>query len=545
MAVGQEVRQFKALSVTNKNLAYQYFDTQLTRKIFEMTFHDYNRLQAHLPEWLRERNLFLDLTTQLMAGDIAIKINANTGLYSVSADTLAQPDKDNPHSKRGTKKTWLTHMTTLEEVGLFRTKRLRQRQARFWELALPCPPSCVGEDFENHNSTQRRKQLEQQARVVDNSNQKSNLGDQKSKDYSTNREYIDIDDIEIQFSNLGLSEFITWAISQLPELNDQHNSLLGYLDTNKAEVESKALAILNKRNPALKGKYLYKVVTDTPAELFKQLITKTKAKATSKSVATIHTTETKPRVTFPRLKGFTSKQLGFEITEATTNYFVDKLRQGLEITHKDFVIAEQVERHNKQLRDEQLNTNSELELSCRQGLPKLYWTGENHNWNFYTQEFLEANGRPHYKEGYKLAEEHIEQLNADLVRLYELLPTNTNFEAYNFEAYLNNTYTLDDDLKELLEAYPLQPTQQGTNWDLTKAAEELLLALQRGLSFDELKARASQLPRNTASWANHKQHPHTWLREQYPTKPALASSDQTSPQQATNLSDLLSSLSKP
>lgn len=528
MAVGQEVRQFKALSVTNKNLAYQYFDTQLTRKIFEMTFHDYNRLQAHLPEWLRERNLFLDLTTQLMAGDIAIKINANTGLYSVSADTLAQPDKDNPHSKRGTKKTWLTHMTTLEEVGLFRTKRLRQRQARFWELALPCPPSCVGEDFENHNSTQRRKQLEQQARVVDNSNQKSNLGDQKSKDYSTNREYIDIDDIEIQFSNLGLGEFITWAISQLPELNDQHNSLLGYLDTNKAEVESKALAILKRRTPTYKGKYLASVVTDTPTELFRQLITKTKAKATSKVVATIHT-HNKPRVTFTKVKGFCSKQLGFELTPATRYYLSKKDQLKQRITWKDLVICELIEKHDLRLRTEgTLPNNSHLDLwLTKEGRPKLHLEGS----------LVSSN---------TTATEHLEYLNQQLIELYDRLPE-TALEAYDLELWVMNNQSVEEDLTELLKAYPIQPTpiNGSKGWDLDLAAEELLLAYQRGLSLDELEARALRLPRNTTSWAEHKQHPHTWLREQQPTKPALASSDQTSPQQATNLSDLLSSLSKP
>lgn len=510
-----------------------------------MTFHDYNRLQAHLPEWLRERNLFLDLTTQLMAGDIAIKINGETGLYSISADTLALPERDNPHSKRGTKKTWLTHMATLEQVGIFTTKRLRQRQARFWELALPCPPSCVGKDFENHNSPQRRKQLEQQSKVVDNYDQKSNLGDQKSKDYSTNREYIDIDDIEIQFSNLGLGEFITWTISQLPDLNDQHNSLLEYLETNKAEVESKALAILNERKPTKRGRYLTSIVANTPKVLFEKLITKPKkeTKASSKSVATIHTTATTARVTLPRLKGYASKQLGFEITEATRIYLLDKLDQELQITHRDLIICMEVERHNKQLRDEELNTNSELQLSCRNGLPSLSWTGENHNWNFYTDEFLATNGRPHYKEGYKLAQAHIETLNKQLVRLYEALPINPDLEAYDLDLWLISNYGIDEDYQEFLEAYPTKP--EGISWNAEKAKEALLSAQQRGYSYDQLKALASALPRNSATWANHKQHPHTWLDSLPAKEQARADKEQIDSLTASSLADLVNNLSKP
>lgn len=505
-----------------------------------MTYHDTNRLNAHLPEFLRERGLYLDLVTWLVAQDVALKINHQTGYYSISADTLALPDRENPHSKRGTKKTWLKHLAILEELGIFTTSRQRQRKARFWELAIPCPPSCVGDDYKNHNSPQRIKQLEQQSKVVDNSNQKSNLGDQKSKAYSTNREYIDIDDIEIQFSNLGLCEFITSVISQLPELNDKHNSLLEFLKTHKAEVENKAIAILEKRQPTFRGKYLASVVTDTPAELFKQLITK--AKASSKSVATIHTTPTTARVTLPRLKGYASKSVGFEITPATKSYFLQKLNLGLPIRHRDFVIAEQVERHNKQLREEQSNTNSELELSCLNGLPSLSWTGENHNWNFYTPEFLEANGRPHYKEGYLLAQKHIEELNKHLQSLYELLPE-SDLEAFDVESWILTNYGIDDDHREFLEAYPTTPTGQKWNEEQTKVS--LYSAQQRGYSFDEIISKASALPRNSTSWTNWHKHPHTWLDSLPEIKPAVAQSDQIDPRTASNLEELTKALSKP
>jgi hypothetical protein len=510
-----------------------------------MTFHDANRLDAHLGEYLQQRGLFLELQTWTIGQVLALKINDQTGYYSISADTLAHLNKSNPHDQRGTKKTWLKHLSILEQYGIFKPTRHRQRQARFWELALPCPPSCVGKDFENHNSPQRRKQLEQQARVVDNYDQKSNLGDQKSKAYSTNREYIDIDDIEIQFSKLGLGEFITWTISQLPELNQQHNSLLEYLETNKAEVESKALAILNERKPTKRGRYLTSIVANTPKVLFEKLVNKPKekTKASSKSVATIHTTATTARVTFPRLKGYASKQLGFEITEATKLYLLDKLKLKLPIGHRDLIICMEVERHNKQLRDEQLNTNSELELSCRNGLPNLSWTGENHNWNFYTDEFLEANGRPHYKEGYKLAQAHIEELNNQLVRLYELLPLNSNLEAYNLEFYLLSNYGIDEDYQEFLEVYPAK--QEGISWNAEKGKASLLSAQQRGYSFDEIIAEASALPRNSANWANHKQHPHTWL-DSLPTKEqARADKEQIDSVTASSLADLVNNLSNP
>jgi hypothetical protein len=508
-----------------------------------MTYHDTNRLNAHLPEFLREQGLFLDLTTWLVAEDIAHKINGDTGDYSISADTLALPDRENPHSKRGTKKTWLKHLSILESYGIYKPTRHRQRQARFWELAIPCPPSCVGKDFENHNSPQRRKQLLQQQRVVDNSNQKSNLGDQKSKDYSTNREYINIDDIEIQFSKLGLAEFIIWTISQLPELNDQHNSLLGYIDTNKAEVETKALAILTKRKPTYRGKYLTSVIRDTPTQLFGHLVSKTKPKASSKSVATIHTTTTKARVDLPRLKGYASKQLGFEITEATRGYLLDKLKQQLPIGHRDLVICLEVERHNQQLRVEQLNTNSDLELSCRNGLPHLSWTGENHNWNFYTEEFLEANGRPHYKEGYKLAEQHIQELNNHLVRLFELLPLNPDLEAYDLEAWLISNYGVEEDRKEFIEAYPTTP--KGVEWSNQLIEEALLSAQQRGVSFEEIIAKASALPRNSTSWTNWHKHPQTWLNSLQATERPRSNSDQIDPTTTNNLAELVQALSKP
>jgi hypothetical protein len=497
-----------------------------------MTYHDKNRVLAHLAQPLPSG-------TKAVLLFVAEALNNKTGTIQFSASHISK------QLGIKTRKTVEKHLAILDNLGLLVSSRRGERSARIWELAetVSCPPICS--HLKSHNTPARIVRLEQ-SRVVDNPDQMSNSYDQMSNFYSTNRTKVinqKLDDIEIQFSNLGLGEFITWAISQLPELNDQHNSLLGFIDTNKAEVETKALAILKKRNPALQGKYLYKVVTDTPAELFKQLITKTKA--SSKTVATIHTTTaTTARVTFTRLKGYASNNLGFEITEATRNYFLDKLKFGLPIAHKDFVIAEQVERHNKQLRDEQLNTNSDLELSCRNGLPKLYWTGENHNWNFYTQEFLEANGRPDYKDGYKLAEQHIEDLNNQLVRLYELLPAKSNIEAYDLEGWLLSNYTLDYDYQEFLEVYPIKP--EGISWNAELAKDELSLAQQRGLSFDELKARASALPRNSTSWANHKQHPHTWLRDQQPTtKPALANSDQIDLETTNQLADLVQALSKP
>ena len=496
-----------------------------------MTFHDKNRVLAHLAQPLPSG-------TKAVLLFVADALNNKTGTIQFSASHISK------QLGIKTRKTVEKHLAILESLGLLVSSRKGERTARIWQLgeAVSCPPVCS--HIKTHNTTARLKRLEQ-SKVVDNPDQMSNSYDQMSNFYSTNRtKEIDIDiDNQIQFSKSEVAEFITGVISQLTDLKPDHNTLLNYLDTHKAEVESKALAILEARKADNLGGYLFKVVTNTPAELFRHLITKTKPKASSKSVATIHTTATTARVDFSRLKGFTSKQLGFEITEATRNYFLDKLEFGLPIGHKDFVIAEQVERHNKQLRDEQLNTNSDLELSCRNGLPSLSWTGENHNWNFYTQEFLEANGRPHYKEGYKLAEEHIQQLNEQLVRLYELLPTNSNLEAYDLEAWLLSNYTLDDDYKEFLEAYPIK--QEGISWNAELAKEELLLAQQRGLSFEELKARASALPRNKANWAEHKLHPHTWLRQQYPTKPASAPSDQIDPQTATNLSDLIQALSKP
>lgn len=495
-----------------------------------MTYHDKNRVLAHLAQPLPSG-------TKAVLLFMADALNNKTGRIQFSASYIAK--------QLGIKsrKTVEKHLAILENLGLLVSSRRGERSARIWELAVSCPLGC--NKLKSHNTTARLKSLEQLP-VVDNPDQMSNSYDQMSKNLPTNRTKViklKTDDIEIQFSNLDLGQFITWTISQLPELNDQHNSLLGYIETNKAEVESKSLAILEKRKPAFRGKYLASVVTDTPAVLFRHLVSKTKAKASSKSVATIHTTATTARVTFPRLKGFTSKQLGFEITEATRNYFLDKLKFGLPIGHKDFVIAEQVERHNKQLRDEQLNTNSDLELSCRNGLPSLSWTGENHNWNFYTQEFLEANGRPHYKEGYKLAQQHIEQLNEQLVRLYELLPTNTDLEAYDLEGYLLTNYGIDEDYKEFLEAYPAKP--EGFTWNNDLAKEALISAQQRGFSFEVIKAKASALPRNKRAYTEWHKHPHTWLDSLQPTEPALASNEPIDSNTASSLGGLVQALSKP
>jgi DNA-binding transcriptional ArsR family regulator len=500
-----------------------------------MTFHDKNRILAHLAQPLPSG-------TKAVLLFVADALNAKTGTIQFSCSHIAR--------QLGVKsrKTIEKHLAILENLGLLVSSRKGERSARIWQLGegVVCPQGC--KHIKTHNTASRLKRLEQ-SKVVDNPDQMSNSCDQMSKYLPTNRtKEIDIDiDKRIQFSKSEVAEFITGVISQLTELKPDHNTLLGYLETHKAEVESKALAILEDKKANNLGGYLFKVVTNTPAELFRQLITKpqatTKPKASSKSVATIHTTATTARVTFGRLKGYASKQLGFEITEATKLYLLDKIKLGLSIGHKDLIICMEVERHNKQLRDEQLNTNSELELSCRNGLPSLSWTGENHNWNFYTDEFLEANGRPHYKEGYKLAQAHIEQLNKQLVSLYELMPANPNLEAYDLDLWLISNYGIDEDYQEFLEAYPTKP--EGISWNAEKAKAALLSAQQRGYSYDQLKALASALPRNSANWANHKQHPHTWLDSLPAKEQARADKEQIDSVTASNLSDLVQSFTKP
>ena len=444
-----------------------------------MTYHDTNRLQAHLEQPLPSG-------TRYVARFVAEALNNKTGTIQFSADYISR--------QTGlSRKTIEKHLSILENLGIFTSNRKGERQARIWELNIQCPLGC--RHLKSHNTPARLARLEQ-SRVVDNPDQMSNSGDQMSKNLPTNKtKDIKIDDIEIQFSNLGLGEFITWTISQLPELNEHHNSLLEFLETNKAEVEAKALAILKKRTPARKGKYLAKVVTDTPTELFKKLIT-AKAKASSKVVATIHSSTIKPRVTFSKVKGYCSKQLGFELTEVTRYYLGKKFDRGLEITWKDLVICELIEKHNLKQRAEgtlPLGTDFDLWLT-QEGKPKLHLSG-----NGFTSEITTAT-------------DHLEYLNQQLIELYERLPDQTTLEAYDLENWLLNNYSVTDDRNEFLAAYPT-PAKE-SNWDLIKVEEELLLAYQRGLSLDELIARATALPRNLENWAYHKQYPNTWLREQ-------------------------------
>jgi hypothetical protein len=142
-----------------------------------------------------------------------------------------------------------------------------------------------------------------------------------------------------------------------------------------------------------------------------------------------------------------------------------------------------------------------------------------------------------------LAEQHIEQLNEQLVRLYELLPTNSDLEAYDLEAWLLSNYGIDEDYKEFLEAYPAKP--EGFTWNNDLAKEALISAQQRGFSFEVIKAKALALPRNKRAYTEWHKHPHTWLDSLQPTEPARATIEPIDSNTAQSLGELVQALSKP
>jgi hypothetical protein len=486
-----------------------------------MTFHDQHRLAAHLEEIT---GITLNSGQRKVADYLAHSLNDKTGTIEFSASYIA---KEIGFKQR---KSVEQHLKFLRENKVFNTTKRNERKGYTYSLDLACPPTCNKLKQHNHDN---RLALLAKASLVDNSDQMSSFSDQMSSFYSTNRtKDIDIDIDTFEVSTSGVLEVITATLNKLEKLGYGHNQLLKHLDLEASQqsIAEKAISLLGDPNIDRPKPYLEKIVSATPKRLYEQLEPKaTKAKAIT--AATIHTPDSvKTRVTFSKLKGYFSKQLSYEWTEASKWFLRDKLNQGFQISWKDLVISEIVERHNQALLTEGTisDTSFYFAIELRQGLPKIFHYGSSHYW--------------HSRQ--ETADQHLETLSQQLLDLYNRLPETSTLEAYDLEAYLISNYSVDDDQQELLEVYPKRP--EGTNWDRNSTNEALLLAYQKGYTLERLRTLAEALPRNDgSSYATWRKHPHTWLNSLEPVTHKPASNDLTDPKTASMVEELALGFKQP
>lgn len=492
---------------------------QQTRITFEMTYHDQHRLAAHLEEMT---GLILTSGQRKIADYLAHSLNPDTGTIEFSASYIA---KQTGFKQR---KSVEQHLKFLRDNKVFNATKRNERKGYTYSLNLPCPQTCKKLKQHNHSN---RLALLAKASLVDNSDQMSSFYDQMSSFYSSNKtKEIDRDIDTFEVSTNGVLEVITATLDKLENLGYGHNQLLKHLDleTSRQAIAAKALDLLSDPNIDRPKPYLEKIVSATPKRLYEQLEPKA-AKAKAITAATIHTPDSvKARVTLKKVKGYTSKQLGYEMTEASQWFLRDKLKEGFKINWKDLVISEIVERHNLELIANGTSTGTNrLLLEFRNGLPKVFFE-ENH---------------PSWDSRAALAEQQIEDLREQLTSLYNQLPDQVTLEAYDLEAWLITNYTIEEDVQELLKAYPTPPA--ANTWDQLKISEALLLAFQKGYTLEGLKTLAEQLPRNSSTWATWKQHPHTWLNNLEPINYKQASNDLTDTKTASMVEELALSLKQP
>jgi hypothetical protein len=504
--------------VTNKS---SNSTTKANKDKPQMTFHDQHRLAAHLEE---VTGLTLNSGQRKVADYVAHALNPLTGTMEFSASYIA---RETGFKQR---KSVEQHLKFLRENKIFNATRRNERKGFTYSLNIPCPQTCNKLKQHNHSN---RLALLAKASVVDNSDQMSSFSDQMSSFYSTNRtKYIDIDiDKVFQFSTGEVLEVITATLNNLEQLGYGHNQLLKHLDLEASQqvIAAKALDLLSNPNIDKPELYLAKVVTATPKRLYEQLEPKAIETKQVETLATIHTPDSvKARVTLEKVRGYTSKQLGYEMTEASQWFLRDKLKQGLAITWKDLVISEVVERHNLDLFAKGTDTDKDrLQIELRNGLPKVYFEVNYPSWDSRAV----------------LAEQHLATLREQLTDLYNRLPDQVTLEAYDLEAWLINNYTIEQDQQEFLKNYPTKP--EGITWDSIRTSEALLLAFQKGYTLEQLKAKASELPRNSSTWATWKQHPHTWLNNLEPLTSMPRHSDLTDPQAASIIEELTLSFKLP
>jgi hypothetical protein len=116
-----------------------------------MTYHHYNRLEAHWAENPNSKKL--TPTQTLVAGVIALHINSGTNHYHLSAETLSK------YTNRSTSSID-TATTALEALGFFTITRAGKRSPKDFRLLIECPETCQAKATDHYTETELQERPE-------------------------------------------------------------------------------------------------------------------------------------------------------------------------------------------------------------------------------------------------------------------------------------------------------------------------------------------------------------------------------------------------
>ena len=253
-----------------------------------MTYHHYNRLEAHWAENPNSKKL--TATQTLVALVIAQHINSGTNHYHLSAKTLSK------YTNRSTSSID-TATAALEALGFFSVSRAGMRSPKDFRLLIECPKTCTASATDHYTETELQehperwhKALEPQSPKLRNEeldkteypNPRSEYRNPEGTEYTNpegteypnprgtnkelikkNKEYIHIGDFEILVISNALKEL---ALSN--EYTKDHELLQSALEGNRVEVLERAKEITRTAtNPEA---YLTQIIKTSPKSLLKR-----------------------------------------------------------------------------------------------------------------------------------------------------------------------------------------------------------------------------------------------------------------------------------
>jgi hypothetical protein len=253
-----------------------------------MTYHHYNRLEAHWAENPNSKKLTAVQT--LIALVIAQHINSGSNHYHLSAKTLSKyTNRSKSSVDRAT--------TALEALGFFSVSRAGMRSPKDFRLLIECPKTCTASATDHYTETElaehpqrwnkaqepkspelRNEGLDKNQLRQSDTEYRQTAGTEYGQSAGTeygqsagtnkelikkNKEYINIGDFEILVISNALKEL---ALSN--EYTKDHELLQSALEGNRVEVLERAKEITGTAtNPE---PYLTQIVKTSPKSLLKR-----------------------------------------------------------------------------------------------------------------------------------------------------------------------------------------------------------------------------------------------------------------------------------
>ena len=246
-----------------------------------MTYHHYNRLEAHWAENPNSKKL--TATQTLVALVIAQHINGGSNHYHLSAKTLSK------YTGRSTSSID-TATAALEALGFFAVSRVGKRSPKDFRLLIECPQTCTASATDHYTETELQEHPERWNKALpkqdsykteylnpegtESPNPQSEYPNPEGTEYPNprgtnkelikkNKENINKKDFEILVISNALKEL---ALDS--EYTKDHELLQSALEGNRVEVLERAKEITGTAiNPE---PYLTQIVKTSPKSLLKR-----------------------------------------------------------------------------------------------------------------------------------------------------------------------------------------------------------------------------------------------------------------------------------